>query len=716
MTSSGDQRQPGRAPGRNDVREVLTLALGHHRAGRVEEAERIYRRVLAADADQPDALHLLGVAAMDRGDYRQAHELLTRAVASAPLAAEIYNAIANAERGLGRTEAAVAAYRRALALAPTDAGIATNLAAILIRGGDLPGAEAALAAAAESDPGYADAWFVRGELYRARGELAAAEASYRKALAENAVVAPSLLQLALAVRDQGRRDEAKATLRRLLALEPGHLSGRFHLAVLHQLSGEVAEAAAQYLEAEARGLASAELYTNLGLALSALERPAEAERCQRAAIARQPSAPDLYVHLAGALRDQGRWDEARDACRRAIELRADCVEAHALLGAILSRLEDDAGALAAHARAASLRPDSPAVLNEHANALMDARRTEAALGIYREALRREPGNGDLRFNHGLALLCAGRLREGWREYRARWDRPGMPCRPALPQPEWDGEPLPEGALLVWREQGLGDELMFGSCLADAAERVGRLVIACDPRLVALFARAFPAALVVSATDPAMMDRVRADRQIALGDLPAILRPTLDTFPSERGYLAPDPVRLAAWRRRLDALGPEPKVGLCWRSGLLTESRRASYAPLEAWYPVLRVPGLVFVNLQYDHCGTELEAAERALGVRVHRWTEVDLMNDLEEAAALTAALDVVLSAPTAAGELAGALGVPTWRITGGRDWTMLGGPARPWFPSMEVLQRDRGAPWETVFSLAAERLAERYAAVPGVIA
>jgi hypothetical protein len=124
--------------------------------------------------------------------------------------------------------------------------------------------------------------------------------------------------------------------------------------------------------------------------------------------------------------------------------------------------------------------------------------------------------------------------------------------------------------------------------------------------------------------------------------------------------------------------------------------------------VLRVPGLVFVNLQYDRCDAELEAAERALGVRVHRWTEVDLMNDLEETAALTAALDLVLSAPTSAGELAGALGIPTWRITGGRDWTMLGSDRRPWFPAMQVRRRRRGTPWEALLEEVAGQVAERF--------
>lgn len=714
MTTSGEQSQPTRPPGRNDLREVLTLALSHHQAGRLDDAERIYRRVLAADPAQPDALHLLGVVMMARGDHGAAHELLTAAVAAAPEMPGFHNALANANRGLGRLDDAVAAYRRALELDPKAAAVATNLAATLLEQGDLTGAAEAITQALDIDASYPDAHFVQGELHRIAGDAAAAEVSYRRALGGEGVVGPAHLQLALLLRRQGRLGEAEATLQNLVDRQPTHASGFFHLGVTRQMRGDLAGAAHAYDAAQRCGLASAELFTNLGLALQGLGRLADAETYQRRAVTAEPDAPDLQVNLAGVLRDQGRLEEAADACRRAISLRPDFAEAHALLGVLLSRLEDDAGALAALARAARLRPDSAAILNEYGNALMDAGETAQAVGAYREACRIDPSNADVRFNAALALLAAGELADGWTQYRARWSQARMSLRWTFPQPEWNGDPLPGGTLLVWREQGLGDELMFGSCLPEAAARVGQLVIACTPRLVSLFARSFPAARVIPEPELAAPHLLKIDRHLPMGELPSLVRRKLDEFPQRWAYLTADPVRVEAWRSRLAALGPGPKVGLCWRSSLLTDARRSAYAPLEAWYPVLRVPGLVFVNLQYDRCDTELEAAERALGVRVHRWTEVDLMNDLEETAALTAALDLVLSAPTAAGELAGALGVPTWRIAGGRDWTMLGSDRRPWFPAMQVCRRRRGTPWEQLLEEVADQVAERFGLGAGV--
>lgn len=139
--------------------------------------------------------------------------------------------------------------------------------------------------------------------------------------------------------------------------------------------------------------------------------------------------------------------------------------------------------------------------------------------------------------------------------------------------------------------------------------------------------------------------------------------------------------------------PEPDsaltVGLCWRSGLRGALRDANYAPLADWAPILTLPGLRLINLQYDECEAELAEAENRFGIAIHR-PPLDLKNDLDGAAALTAALDLVVSAGTSVAEMAGALGVPVWRIGPAGDWTALGTGCRPWYPSMRLFSPNAG--------------------------
>ncbi|MEO8449716.1 MAG: N-acetylglucosaminyltransferase, partial [Gemmatimonadota bacterium] len=189
---------------------------------------------------------------------------------------------------------------------------------------------------------------------------------------------------------------------------------------------------------------------------------------------------------------------------------------------------------------------------------------------------------------------------------------------------------------------------------------------------------------------------RWDWHSPLGSLPRWLRRKRSDFPANGAYLVPDPARRARWRARLDALGPEPTIGLCWRSGLLTPDRRRHYAPLTAWARLLAVPGVTWICLQYDECGDELATFEQLAGIRIHRWPDEDLKNDLESVAALVAELDGIVTAPTAISSLAGAVGARTWQVDSGSDWTIGGERASPWFPTVEVVPRRLPESWDAV--------------------
>ncbi|HEU5171005.1 MAG TPA: hypothetical protein VFU46_10735 [Gemmatimonadales bacterium] len=139
----------------------------------------------------------------------------------------------------------------------------------------------------------------------------------------------------------------------------------------------------------------------------------------------------------------------------------------------------------------------------------------------------------------------------------------------------------------------------------------RVTFGASGRLVPLFARAFPGVEVADADLLAgsTADAGRFDYQIALGSLPRAFRRSLEAFPARAGYLLPDPARIAPWRERVPALGPGLKVGISWRSQLLTAEREKYYTSLDQWGPILQTPGVRFVNLQYDDCTLAL-AAER----------------------------------------------------------------------------------------------------------
>ena len=624
----------------DDIAAALGRAVGHHQAGRLREAEREYRAVLTADPRHPDALHLLGVLALQVDQPAAAAELIGRAIGHEGGVADYHDNLGSALAALNRFAEAADAHRRAIALAPGSAQPRYNLGNAL-QAQDLPGlATLAFTAAVLLRPDYAKAWYNLGNTLRAQHRTADAVRALQRAVR----LAPSMVEahnnLSDALTASGRLDEALAQTRFVLRQRPDDARAHYNLGAVLQKKQAYESAEIAYREALKRAPDHAMTLNNLGSVLQKLGRLDQAEQCFREVLRRQPHFVEAIYNLGNALQAQGKLDKA-EAC-------------------------------------------------------------------YEEALAHNPDLATASYNLALLALLHGQLERGWQGYGTRFAAGQMLPDRRIDAPLWQGEGLRGKRLLVWREQGVGDEFLFASCYAEViAFSGGRVTIETDRRLVTLFARSFPRATVRAQTIDAEGRETIVppdfDRHIPAGSLPHLLRSTLAGFDQPGPWLVPDPARVALWRERLAALGPGLKVGIGWRSQLITPERRGAYTTLDQWGPIFALPGVTFVNLQYDDCAAEIAAAEARFGVRIHRWDDLDLKDDFESAAALTANLDLVITPAMSAGELAGALGVPTWRF-GHRDWTQLGTGARPWFSSMRTFQPRPGEAFDGVIARMAATL------------
>jgi hypothetical protein len=233
----------------------------------------------------------------------------------------------------------------------------------------------------------------------------------------------------------------------------------------------------------------------------------------------------------------------------------------------------------------------------------------------------------------------------------------------LTAPAWNGQPLEGKTLHVWGEQGVGDQVLYAGVIDEARARAGRCVLECEPRLVPLFERSFAGVEVVPQTTPAQQRISAPDigAQIAVGSLSRFFRTDLASFPRHRGYLRADPTRVALLRERYRRLGSGRVVGLSWRSTRKDLGLWKS-APLAGWAPILAVPGVAFINLQYGDCTAELVDVEQHIGTAIHCDGEVDPLKDLDAFAAQISALDLVITTSNTTAHFAGALGVPVWTL------------------------------------------------------
>jgi tetratricopeptide (TPR) repeat protein len=422
------------------------------------------------------------------------------------------------------------------------------------------------------------------------------------------------------------------------------------------------------------------------------------------AYAADPSNPEAADDLAQALRDQARYAEAVAVLRPILEASPALPVLWNTLGTIVNAQGDSTAALIYFDEAVRLAPDFAAARYNRSGVLMDQGQTQVALAECEAALSiakmsRAGGlEGDMAMM-GLArammLLAQGRLEEGWSAYEARLD-PALPDSPTFDMPcrrLGPKEPLAGIRLLAVGEQGIGDEVMFASLIPDLLRALGpegALTLTTEPRLVPLFARSFPEARVIAHATVRQEGRTRrwiagigardaCDAWSPIASLLPQLRPRIESFANPAACLRPDPARVAFWRRELAAAPQGRKVGLTWRSGLMTSQRRRSYAPLPQWRAVLSTPGVQWVQLQYGDCDDELAAAEAAFGVQIWRPPNIDLREDLDDLAALTCALDLVIGAPNATTSLAAACGAATWFLTPPGGWIQLGTDRHPWY-------------------------------------
>jgi len=528
-------------------------------------------------------------------------------------------------------------------------------------------AQACKALIAQS-PRSAQANHLCGRALSALGRHAEALPYLRAAVAADPDLAAAHGDLADVLLKLGDSGAAEESCRRAAALRPDALDERLRLVEILENAGRTAEALAELSIAQEFSPERFDLLIRLFRTLSRLGMYPEALRIAERALIENGENFHTWYLLAASRYGVADMQGAVEACQKALLHDAGRPEVHVTLGSAFFALGRVADATAAYQRALAIDPDSP----------------------------------DARFHLGLIQLMSGQYREGWQGFEQRFRREkSRAMRPATPA--WDGTPARGRTLLVMREQGLGDEIMFSSCYPPLISQAQRCYIECEPRLEKLFARSFPGAVFCpfedGKTNLQTNPGVEIDARIYAGSLPQYLRGKLEDFPAHDGYLKPDPLRTAYWRRRLASLGGGLKVGISWRGGTVFTHQKRRTLSLPALQPLLSVPGVRWVNLQYGKRAGEIAELRETTGIDIADWPEA-IDGDYDETAALVSELDLVISVCTSVVHLTGALGRTAWVMTAMvPEWRYgLHGSTMPWYPQVRLFRQTTQGDWDPVVS------------------
>jgi len=509
--------------------------------------------------------------------------------------------------------------------------------------------------------------------------------------------------------EQGELDACARLLEQVISAKHDVAGAHFLLGEICRRRGDLDAAADCYTLASTFDPALSDAQLRLGVLFLDHGRLPDALAALQKAYDVAPANAALCNLLGSVLMKLQRPDEAAAFFHRAVAADPQSADAHSNLGYVLLRHFENVEDGSAHIEAAlELDPEHHDALCNRVMALQYLGRLPEALALS-ETLLSRADDDQLRLNRSLMLLSLGDFAHGWDEYEARKRVGPGASRGVLTCPDWNGEPLSGKTIVVRAEQGLGDQIMFASCIPDVCDLAEHCIVESDPRLTPIFARSYPRAHC-SPPREGPSDRLRQDVGpdfgVSIGSLPRFFRRDISAFPHHAGYLRADARRVARWRARLSKLSGRVKVGLSWEGGVRSSRRKLRSIPLEQWLPVLRVPGIDFVSLQYSDCSEAIARVAHIHGVDVRHWP--DAIEDYDETAALVCALDLVISVQTAVVHLAGALGQRTWALIAAvPEWRyMADGEKMPWYPSVRLVRQQISGNWAPVLARVADELAD----------
>jgi tetratricopeptide (TPR) repeat protein len=520
-------------------------------------------------------------------------------------------------------------------------------------------------------PDFADVMFMKSIAYYQLKDKRASLDWVQRAIQKKPQDANFKLHEASVLMELGREKDSRAAVDQVLKMSGNHAPALYQRGVQFELNTEYQKALLTYnmvLEVDPK-----HLHAKAGKAwmLFNLGKAEEAFPIMQSVVQENATVSAWQLNLGVMYKHQQEYDQAMMHFKRAVELDPNMFAAYYNQGVIYMDLAQF----------------------DKAHAILD---TVIARG--------DQGAG--RYYKCMLYFLEGKISKALEFWDWRFRHVDAPLR-EWPFPRWKGEPLPAGKkLLLWAEQGIGDELMFAGLLPQFLEKNIPVVVEASKRLVPLFERSFDIEIAPRSLEGCK--RLVHDPDIAfqapIGDLLYHAMPKKD-YPLRSGYLKADAALTELFRMRYAALGEGPKVGISWYSSNYSTGGQRSIA-LEDWLPVLSVPNIRWVSVQYGDKRAEVEAFTKKHGIPIH-WDEtVDAMQDMDRFAAQVASLDMVVSVANSTVHMAGSMGIPVWVLlpeVPSWRWQMHTDDAI-WYPHIKLFRQKKMYVWRDAIEAMASAL------------
>ena len=404
----------------------------------------------------------------------------------------------------------------------------------------------------------------------------------------------------------------------------------------------------------------AQTYNLRGITLLETGKHLEATVDFEQALKIDPNFLSCYVNLSIAFERGGYYSEAIFCCKTALAKNKKFTEAWINLGTSYIGLGD----------------------------------LPSAIDAFEQVLSYEPNFTEAHYNRSLCYLMGGNFLDGWAEYEWRTKRKQAPITLRnFKTPKWDGTIDASKLLFVWPEQGIGDEIFFGTMFRDLIDQQKNVFFEVDKRLLPIFKRSFPQTNFV----PRGFNLTNEifDFQIPIGSLGQYLRPNHDSFLSSGAYLVADQERAAKIRNNI-CTDRKMLIGISWiskneKSGIFRS------IPLKRLLECFEGFDVKLVSLQYGDTATDMDA-HPVNGSNIESAEFIDKFNDIDGLFSLIESCDLVISIDNSTIHFSAAIGKPTFVLLPTTpDWRWgQNGTTTPWYDSIRLFRQTQQNDWTNV--------------------
>ena len=682
------------------------------KAGELLQAEELYKNVLAQFPKNKKALtgyrkiktppqvevdRLIGL--FNKNKLSDAISLGTILSRKFPSALILYEILGAAQMGLGIADEAIKNYQKVLELNPKHTDALNNLGMVFYEQSNFFEAAENYQRAVDNEPGFADAHYNLGNASKKMGDLGKAIKSYRACLAINPNDVEVLNELGNALKDYGEFEQAIACYTRAIKIKPSLTDTKTYLDEAVQERKEIDKTIKEQIKQPFLVPENAQFYYYMAIILYQRNNLKSSIRHIEIAIKICPNYAEAYLIMGVLLSKKDDINRTIECYKEAIKIKPDYAEAYNNLGKALKDAGKSEDAIKNWLKATEIDPNYALAFSNMGSVQHEIGEFDAAIESYEHALKINPESAGTNFNLSLVYLHKENFRAGWDKYEWRWETNSFNSVALVTtRPRWSYSN--EARVLLWAEQGIGDEIMFASIIPELYALCIKLIVTIDKRLIPLFRRSFPDDIDFRPSNEPVSE-IEYDAHIPMGSLPLHFRQSIDSFkPTAKGWLNASTERATTLREQLLTDETETLIGISWHSTRPRKGADKKLIDLTQLAKRLHGPKVKLINLQYGDVDSELDRLRKESNINIIQVPQISVKNDIDGLAALIMACDKVISISNVTIHLAGALGKKAQLLLpSSSDWRWgINSNKNLWYESVHLYRQKEAGNWDSALN------------------